>query len=150
MHEFPRRSGLAAPDNNGTLFEGSAARENGVSHSIREPRTGLLNGCAVKESYFGARKGPAKDAHALLPFLVSDKSKSLDVRKVFKVELEVVPQRAGTPTMEVHHLEKHSNFAVLSCEAVERGDEALVVVMAEFAGDPDLQNLPIVFRIQTG
>ena len=47
-------------------------------------------------------------------------------------------------------IEKHSNFAVLSCEAVERGDEALVVVMAEFAGDPDLQNLPIVFRIQTG
>jgi hypothetical protein len=54
------------------------------------------------------------------------------------VELDVLPQRARVPTVEIGHLEKNANFAVLLDEGFDHGNEHFIVLFGELATDRDM------------
>jgi hypothetical protein len=80
-------------------------------------------------------EGPAKLAHSLLPFLLSDDGQPLDVPKVLEVGLDVLSESARLPPVEIYHFEQNADFAGLFDQSLKPGDEFLVVVRGELATD---------------
>jgi hypothetical protein len=94
------------------------------------------------------RERLAERRHAMLPLFVSDHREPLYVCKVFDVELDVLPQRSGFPTVKPGHVEQDTQFAVLPDESLELGLETLVIYFCELPADVNDQNLPAVLFIE--
>ena len=49
---------------------------------------------------------------------------------MLQVELDVLPQRAQFPAVEIDHLQQHANFAMLANPLLDERPEVLVVGLA--------------------
>jgi hypothetical protein len=91
------------------------------------PRGCLVELVCGEETYFGSCEGTTKYAHSFFPPLITNKCYSFDIREVFNIELDIFPQRAGSPAMEVMHLKQHSNFSELLNQMFDFGDKMFVI-----------------------
>jgi hypothetical protein len=55
----------------------------------------------------------AEDRHAVLPLLIADDRKPVDVGEVPDGEPGVLPRRADLPAVEVDNVEQHAQLSVL-------------------------------------
>jgi hypothetical protein len=86
-------------------------------------------------------EGPAERGHALFPSRIANKGESFDVAKVLQVELQVVPEGAGGPAVEIVHVEEHADPAVLLDELLDPRRELRVVLMGELAAHLHFQHV---------
>src|SRR5215470_3547985 len=79
--------------------------------------------------------------HPLLPGLVADQRDPFNLRAVSGRELNVVPQGMQVPTLKVVELGQQTYLALLSHGGIDDRDKILVVLVVEFTGEPETENI---------
>ena len=79
--------------------------------------------------------------------LIPHSSAPFDVFEVFHIELQLLPERAGIPAVEIAHIEEHTQLSVLLHEALELRNTVLVIGGYEFPANVNEANLAPVFLI---
>ncbi len=85
------------------------------------PRLGGMGVIEVADFCRGERL--AEYRHSFFPFILANDRQPFDVIEVFRVELDVLPQRAPCPTMKVIELHKHQELAVLFDQPLHGGQK---------------------------
>jgi hypothetical protein len=91
------------------------------------------------------RERLAEQRQSVLPRLLTGDRDAVDAVEVGDAELQVVPERARRPAVEVAHLEQQVHTFVLLDVAIDPGHERLVVGGRELAGDLDVQHVAVRF-----
>jgi hypothetical protein len=102
-----------------------------------DPLLGLFGLAAVEVPNGGGGKRFAERRHAMLPRLLANESKAFNLAEVLEIELDVLPEGACRPAMEIVHLNEHSKLAVLLDQAIDLRSELLVVLLRELARQLD-------------
>ena len=122
------------------------------SRHRRERRPGsdsrLVRLRRIEVTNLGRRERLAKHGHAVFPRPLADEGQALDVGKVLDVELDVFPERACTPAVEIVHFAKDADLAVLLDQPFHLRDKASIVVLGELAAQLDDQDLATCFFLQ--
>jgi hypothetical protein len=84
----------------------------------------------------------------MLPRLLGHQSEMFDGPEVFQIELDILPEAACRPAVEIVHLNQHPQLAVLHDQALDFGDEMLVVLLRELACEFDHQDPSPRFFVQ--
>jgi hypothetical protein len=113
-----------------------------------DPRFGLLDFAAVEVSDRRSGKWLAEYRHSMFPRLFAHQSEAFDVAEVFQIELDVLPEGASGPALEIVHLNEYPQFAMIFDQALNLRHEMFVVLFGEFAGEFDHQDLPARILVQ--
>jgi len=99
-----------------------------------EPRARLVDFRGMKESDARRSEGATENAHPLLPLCLADQREPVDICEMPHVELQVLPERACAPSMEVVHDHEQAELADLTDAAFDVGSDACIVVGDECPG----------------
>lgn len=117
-----------------------------IGSNDRQTRSGL-DPCAcffqvlmVEVFHPGGGEWTAEDRHAVFPFRFPHDRQPLDMSEMFQVKLDVFPQRTRIPSMKVMHDEQDSHLAMLLNGRLGEGNEFLISLLLQFAGDLDFDD----------
>jgi hypothetical protein len=104
-----------------------------------KPVSGLVDLVRGEVTNLGSGEWLAKGGHSLLPRLITYECDAVDVAEMAHIELYVLPDRTGCPTVEIVHDDEESGFLACVDEGFELGKEGFVVFFPEFSGQFDFQ-----------
>jgi len=86
----------------------------------------------------------AECRHPFFPLIFASDRQPFDVIEVFRVELDVLPQRTPCSTMEVMQFHKHEEPAMLFDQPLHRGQKRLVVFLNQLAGQMHFEEPAVI------
>ena len=92
--------------------------------------------------------GFAEYRHPVLPFRFSDHREPVEIAKMPRAELRVLPGRARRSAVEIVHHHQHADFPVRRDRPVHRRDKGGVIFLHQFAAQKDFERFPAVGFLQ--